>query len=432
MLAQPRYENTDRDGNIKIQSHIGTKTKRQKSKTKVVKTNEEFDNFDPVLSDDESNKRIDQSLQNKHLDTEENNQEYRILEPFRSLGIVIDNNPFCYYKRANDRFLVASNNNSFLLYNCERLNLERISPPLPKKINALAVYKNIIFTASENIILSWSKIHIVNEYLGHKAKIIQLLTFEKLLLSLDETGTLICFDIYTKKIVKQIQLNAKMIYHPATYLNKLLYTDGFHLYLYNIKSETLIYKFENLRKEGDGEITILEQSPVIDIVALGFSSGNIKIINMRTDKIVQEFNMKSRITGLTFSSTIKLNISLLASTDMSGDIVFWDLNSKQKHFVLKAPHNEKIVTNLKFLPNEPILVTSSGEGNSIVMWQFEKESTVPKLLKQRTGHYINPHLIRFYGDEDKQLLSISKDGSLRKISLYNEQQNCEFSKVLFI
>jgi len=107
MLAQPRYENTDRDGNIKIQSHIGTKTKRQKSETKVVKTNEEFDNFDPVLSDDESNKRIDQSLQNKHLDTEENNQEYRILEPFRSLGIVIDNNPFCYYKRANDRFLVA-------------------------------------------------------------------------------------------------------------------------------------------------------------------------------------------------------------------------------------------------------------------------------------------------------------------------------------
>ncbi len=57
MLAQPRYENTDRDGNIKIQSHIGTKTKRQKSETKVVKTNEEFDNFDPVLSDDESNKR---------------------------------------------------------------------------------------------------------------------------------------------------------------------------------------------------------------------------------------------------------------------------------------------------------------------------------------------------------------------------------------
>jgi len=399
MLAQPRYENTNGDGNIKIQSHIGAKTKRQKSETKIVKTNEEIDNFDPVLSDDESNKRIDQSLQNKHLYTEENHQEYRVLEPFRSLGIVIDNNPFCYFKRANDRFLVASNNNSFLLYNCERLNLERISPPLPKKINALAVYKNIIFTASENIILSWSKIHLVNEYLGHKAKVIQLLTL--------------------------------MIYHPATYLNKLLYTDGFHLYLYNIKSETLIYKFENLRKEGDGEITFIEQSPVIDIVALGFSSGNIKIINMRTDKIVQEFNMSSRITGLTFSSTIKLNISLLASTDMSGDIVFWDLNSKQKHFVLKAPHNEKIVTNLKFLPNEPILVSSSGEGNSIVMWQFEKESTVPKLLKQRAGHFINPHLIRFYGDEDKQLLSISKDGSLRKISLYNEQQNCEFSKVFF-
>lgn len=430
MLAQSRYENSSRDPNIKIQSHLGTKTNRPRSETKVVNNEEENDNYDPVLSDDESNKRINQSLQNRHLETEENQTEYRILEPFRSLGIVIDNNPFCYYKRANDRFLVASNNNSFLLYNCERLNLERISPPLPKKINALTVYKNLIFTASENIILSWSKIHILNEYLGHKSKVIQLLTFEKLLLSLDEQGNLFCFDIYTKKVIKQIQLNARMIYHPSTYLNKLVYTDGFHLYLYNIKSEILIYKFENIRKEGDGEITTIEQSPIIDVIAIGFSSGNIRIINMRTDKIVQEFNMSSRIIGLTFSSTTKLNISLLASTDTSGDIVFWDLNSKQKHYVLKAPHNEKIITNLKFLPNEPLLVSASGDGNSIVMWQFEKESTVPKFLKQRSGHFVNPHMIRFYGDEDKQLLSISKDGSLRKISLYTEQQNCEFSKVI--
>ena len=251
-----------------------------------------------------------------------------------------------------------------------------------------------------------------------------------MLISLDEQGNLLIFDVFTKQILKQLKLNAKFFYHPATYLNKILYTDGFNLFLYNIKSESQIYKFEHLRNEGDGEITCIEQSPVIDVIGVGFSSGIIKIINILTDKVIQEFNMSSRIIGLTFSSSIKLKISLLATTDMSGDIVFWDLNNRQKHYVLKTPHDEKIVSNLNFLPNEPILVSASGDSNSIKMWQFEKESTVPIILKQRSGHFTNPHMVRFYGDDDKQLLSISNDGSLRKTSLYNEQQNCEFSRVI--
>ena len=86
---------------------------------------------------------------------------YRVLEPFRSLGLIIDSNKFVYYKRANDRFILASNGNSFLLYNVEKLKLERISPPLPHKITALAMINNIIYTASNNIILAWNKIHIV-------------------------------------------------------------------------------------------------------------------------------------------------------------------------------------------------------------------------------------------------------------------------------
>ncbi len=38
------------------------------------------------------------------------------------------------------------------------------------------------------------------------------------------------------------------------------------------------------------------------------------------------------------------------------------------------------------MPNEPILITSSEEGNSIKMWYFEKGITVPRLLRQRSGH----------------------------------------------
>ena len=49
------------------------------------------------------------------------------------------------------------------------------------------------------------------------------------------------------------------------------------------------------------------------------------------------------------------------------------------------------------MPNEPILITSSEEGNSIKMWYFEKGITVPRLLRQRSGHSDAPIKIRFYG-----------------------------------
>jgi len=47
--------------------------------------------------------------------------------------------------------------------------------------------------------------------------------------------------------------------------------------------------------------------------------------------------------------------------------------------------------------NEPVLISSSEDGNSIKMWFFEKGLTVPRLLRQRAGHSDAPIKIRFYG-----------------------------------
>ena len=78
------------------------------------------------------------------------------------------------------------------------------------------------------------------------------------------------------------------------------------------------------------------------------------------------------------------------------------------------------------MPNEPIFITSSEEGNSIKMWYFEKGITVPRLLRQRSGHSDAPIKIRFYGGKDdhvtngaKNLISCSTDGNLRDIFLHN-------------
>lgn len=115
--------------------------------------------------------------------------------------------------------------------------------------------------------------------------------------------------------------------------------------------------------------------------------------------------------------------------------MFWDLNQRKIYSTLSNVHAGKQVSDIQFMQNEPVLITSSEEGNSIKMWLFEKGLTVPRLLRQRTGHADQPSKIRFYGGEDdpimhgaRNLISCSNDGTLRDISLLNEFQSMDFSQ----
>jgi len=81
------------------------------------------------------------------------------------------------------------------------------------------------------------------------------------------------------------------------------------------------------------------------------------------------------------------------------------------------------------------LVSSSEDDNSIKMWLFEKGQSLPRLLRERSGHAEAPSKLRFYGGLDdpsnhgaRNLITCSKDGSLRDISLLNEFQSMGFSK----
>ena len=80
-------------------------------------------------------------------------------------------------------------------------------------------------------------------------------------------------------------------------------------------------------------------------------------------------------------------------------------------------------------------MSASEDDNSLKMWLFEKGQSQPRLLKERCGHAEAPHMIRFYGGQDdptmqgaRNLITCSKDGNLRDISLLNEFQSMNFSR----
>jgi U3 small nucleolar RNA-associated protein 21 len=102
------------------------------------------------------------------------------------------------------------------------------------------------------------------------------------------------------------------------------------------------------------------------------------------------------------------------------------------------------ISAIEWVPGQPVLVTS-GEDNSVKVceysfpllerflfenkqWLFESPTAPPRLLKFRSGHNAPPHLIRYYGDDGKQLLTASRDRSLRCTSVVRDSRSFEMSQ----
>ena len=109
----------------------------------------------------------------------------------------------------------------------------------------------------------------------------------------------------------------------------------------------------------------------------------------------------------------------------------YHLNKKSIHYSITSDFTN--VSNVLFLPEEPIMIATSEQDNSIKMYKFEKNTSIPQILKYRTGHRGAPNHIRFYGEsaneESTQILSCDKY-NLRNISLLSEQMSKEFSSLM--
>ena len=179
--------------------------KSKKQKTKIEnkeylnkkKSRKEDNEIDNNEINNQKNKIINNKEKSEKLieNTEEN---FRIIEPYRTLGLIIDKNKIQFSKRGLERFILGSNGNSFLLYNLEKLRLERISPPMEKKISSLGFYKNKILTGIGNKVQLWDKIHIIKEFNGCNnlnCEIKQIMTFENVLIFSCSNGELFIYTI---------------------------------------------------------------------------------------------------------------------------------------------------------------------------------------------------------------------------------------------
>ncbi|ETW85975.1 hypothetical protein HETIRDRAFT_60335 [Heterobasidion irregulare TC 32-1] len=369
----------------------------------------------------------------------------RLFAPFRALGLVTNHVPFALqtrsFKGSTDGpriHLLTCIGRSWVLWEGGKMGLLFVGPDTAEPISAMAMDGDAVWAAAGPRVLKYvrgKEILRLNNPLG--AHIASILVFGSQLLALTEDGgRLLMWDTSKEEFQTQIQFEAGFVathmMHPATYLNKIIVaSSNGSLQMWNIRTQTCIHKFlhNNLLASSTSNaataITALAQSPAIDVVGIGFTSGEISIYDIRANEgFMRIFMREGGIRALSFRTD---GHPVLASASETGHISLWDLSAKGRLLHTVRGAHDGGITALEWVPGQPVLV-SSGEDNSVKQWLFDSPTSAPRLLKYRSGHNAPPHLIRFYGEDGKQLLTASRDRSLRCTSLVRDSRSFELSQ----
>lgn len=355
----------------------------------------------------------------------------RIYQQNRALGYVSNQIPATvrYVAGRKENCVSTCVGKSFQTFNCTHFRLLAVSGLHADNIQALASDKFLIYSASGNIIYGWRRGNeIKHKFVGHKSKVHLLLPFGGHLISVDADSLMKVWEIRDSSLYLEIpfqNVNFKIsaIMHPHTYINKILVgSEQGGLQLWNIRHAKLIHTFQGL----SSKITVMEQSPALDVVAVGTANGKIILLNLKAEEILMEFTQEwGEVTGISFRTD---GPPIMATSSLNGQIAFWNLEDRNVNGSLLA-HSEGIFT-LKFLPNEPLLLTTSSD-NSLKLWIFDKLDGNPRLLRFREGHSAPPQYIRYHGSKGDSILSAGDDSSMRIFSTISETLNVSLGRASY-
>ena len=103
-----------------------------------------------------------------------------------------------------------------------------------------------VYTALKDKIVCWKKMHQVMEFEGHDKEVIKFIIAGEFIFSLAEDGEFVVFNRKQGSVNKKIKFDSSFdnFIHPSTYVNKLLFSSGNSLQLWNVMSETMVFDFK--------------------------------------------------------------------------------------------------------------------------------------------------------------------------------------------
>lgn len=202
--------------------------------------------------------------------------------------------------------------------------------------------------------------------------------------------------------------------------------------LLNLKSKSIIHIFDPF----PSRITVLQASPVVDVVAVGTSGGAVYLYNLKAGQVLFSFqhspqNVAQDNTTNKLSDNPQTVSSIsfrtdgtecMVTTDLKGDMFVWDLKEKNLRHQLGQIHPNGVNLGL-FLAGEPILITSGLSDNAIKVHLFDDKRDEIRLLRSREGHYLPPTVVRFCSADGLNMVSAGLDRELRLVSVVHEAKN---------
>ncbi|CCK69055.1 rRNA-processing protein UTP21 KNAG_0B06260 [Huiozyma naganishii CBS 8797] len=376
-------------------------------------------------------------------------QGSKVFSPFRVVGNVSNGLPFAVGTLGSTYYIVSSVGKSFQIYDANNLHLLFVSEEeTSSSITALAAHFHYVYAAFGNCVGVYKRG--IQEFLieleSNTATIRNICVFgDYMCLSTDENVVYVykknsrkdnfSTEFYTKFQITELQGgDIVSLKHLATYLNKLIVVTKNNILLFNIRSGKLLYTSTDF----PDQISAVECAPVLDILAVGTTTGEVLMFNVRKGRTIRTLKLTTAaVSTISFRTDGSPHLCVGTST---GDLIFYDLNRKTRIHVMKGVHSESYggVTHTSFLNGQPIVVTS-GADNTLKEFVFdpslsqnEGEVVVqpPRFLRGRGGHSLPPSCIAFADDESHFILSASRDRSLWGFSLRKDAQSHELSQRL--
>lgn len=339
------------------------------------------------------------------------------------------------------------------------LQLKRVSRALPPhwfpdcprpQFSHLAAHHQLTFATVSNEIVVFNSLNPVFVWKSHASEITVMTVVADLLVTVDREGTLVTWQLPTSpkdlpseqgEVVSETNLPPGFVttslVHPAAYVNKVLLgaQDGRCLLL-NLRTSRIIHMFGPF----PSPITLLEPSPVVDVVAVGTEAGSVYLHNFRSDKRVVSFHHEPESTQRNSSNNdaprgnaiVAMSfrtdgVETLVTADASGDMFVWDLNEKIVCCETRRVHSDGVIF-ADFVPGQPFLVTAGAADNSVKVHVFDESKEDIRLLRYRQGHHLPPTVVRFCGEDGLNMVSAGMDRELRLVCAVHEAKNRPFSQ----
>lgn len=361
-------------------------------------------------------------------------QQSVLFTPFRCLGVVSSPVPCSLQRRGTRHFVTTAVNNSFHIYDAAKLRLKFVGPQLPAPVTALASADDLTFVAAGEgqaaTIYVCERAVEKFQLSGHTGAISQLLVFGAHLLSLSrEDGSLKVWDVQGECLTSSLGFEAGfrpwVMQHPDTYLNKIVVgSEHGRVQLWNLRTQKRVYEYKALQGAGEEDsVTAVVQSPVVDVLAIGFQGGRVQVHDMKADALIVDFEADEPVTSLSFRSD---GTNQLCCGCQSGQMIVFDLEERALASCFE-PHRGAVLS-AHHLVGEPAMLTV-GADNAVHVWLFDSErSGEARQLRSRSGHAVPPSMVQYCGDDHRHMLSAAPDRTLRFVSTIQDHQNRELSQ----